>query len=673
MGTGKGKVNFCPVQSCLSIIFLQKKPPIRHNGPIMRRSMCVIEPSVALAGERKTWKFVYTTAINLPKGTKLKFDLMLQNRPTDWELPETDPKGKKNKIWLKLPNKKTVIPKEISLPTQYGVAFEFTLPSDIKTDETLEVFLGSSTKEEENGNSAQTITQRRRPFHLYIDPKGKGEYKDPEIFTLDVRGNTLANIRIFTPSLVSKNRRFDIIVRFEDAYGNLTNNAPEGTLIELSYEYLRENLNWKLFVPETGFIVLPNLYFNEPGIYRIQLKSSTTDEIFYSSPIKCLPDTDYNIYWGTLHGESEKIDAAEGIETFLRHIRDELGLQFIATSCFESPEETPNDIWKGITSHIHEYNEENRFSTMLGLQWFGDEKEGLRQFLYWKDNKPLMRKKDSKYTNLKKIYKIHGPKDILAIPESTMAKGYETDFSDFHPEFERVVEIYNAWGCSECTQEEGNLRPIQTSTKDGINETEKGSIRKALNQNHRFGFVAGGLDDRGIFQGLFESGQVQYSPGLTGIIAIEQTRETLLHALYNRLCFATTGPRIVLGFYIAGSPMGSELNTKNKPGLSYNRHITGFICGTTPIQEVVLIRNGEEFHKIASSEPIVEFEYDDFEELSKIALKSPDERPSFAYYYIRVLQTDGHIAWSSPIWVDLSEPMEAAPPPVPPKKTPKKK
>ncbi|NGX60341.1 MAG: hypothetical protein KR126chlam3_01514 [Chlamydiae bacterium] len=636
----------------------------------MRRSICLTEPNFALAGETKTWKFSYTPATNLQKGTKLKFDLMMQDRSTDWEIPQTDPKINENLIWLTLPGEKNLTPEEIYLPKHAGPAFEFTLPSEIKAGETLEIFLGTPSKDLSKGTKSQTVTQRRRPFHLYVDTKGKGDYKDPEIFSIDVRGNALKSIRIFTPSLVSKNRRFDIIVRFEDAFGNLTGNAPEGTLIELSYEFLRENLNWKLFVPETGFIVLPNLYFNEPGIYRIQLKSSTSDDIFHSSPIKCLAESDYSIYWGTLHGESEKIDASLSIDPFIRHIRDELGQQFVGTSPFESTSETTNEVWKAICSNVHEYNEENRFSTMLGLQWFGDEKEGLRQFLYWKDNKPLMRKKDSKYTSLKKIYKIHSPKDILSIPEFSMAEGYETDFSDFNPEFERVVEIYNAWGCSECSEKEGNARPIKSPSGKSFNEDPAGSIRNALNQNMRFGFVAGGLDDRGIFQDLFESDQVQYSPGLTAIVAIEQTRETLMQALYNRSCYATTGARIVLGFHIAGSQMGTELSTNNKPGLAFNRHITGFICGTAPIKEIVIIRNGKEFHKITPNQNSVEFEYDDFQQLKEIVLNSPDERPPFAYYYLRILQEDGHIAWSSPIWIDLSESISTPPPP--PKKSKKK-
>lgn len=620
----------------------------------MRRSICLTEPNIAQAGQSRTWKFSYTTASALPKGTKLKFDMVMQCRPTDWEIPFSDPDEGENLIWLKLSNGEVSYPEELHLPNQYAPSFEFTLSEEVKAGESFDIFLGSEDNDPEKGSRAQLITQRRRPFHLYIDPKGKGDYKDMEIFTVDVRGGKLEQIQILTPSLVSKNRRFDIIVRFEDAYGNLTSNAPEGTLIELSYEYLRENLNWKLFVPETGFIVLPNLYFNEPGLYRIQLKSSTSDKMFFSAPIQCISDTDYSIYWGTLHGESEKIDAADGIETYFRHIRDEVGNQFSGTSCFENVEETPNDIWKGISNHVADYNEEGRFTTMLGLQWLGDEGEGLRQLIYWKDNRPMMRKKDSKYTNLKKIYKIHSPKEVLSIPTFTMADGVETDFSDYSQDFERVVEIYNAWGSSECLESEGNLRPIKT-TGTGVHENEKGSIQKALANNFRFGFVAGGLDDRGIYEDLFESDQIQYTPGLTAIVAIEQSRDTLMQALYNRSCYATTGAKMVLGFFIAGSQMGTELSTKNKPGLTLNRHISGYVCGTAPLKAIEIICNGDVCHTLQPEGSSMEFEYDDFRPLKEVALDSPDERPPFAYYYLRVIQEDGHIGWSSPIWVDLSE------------------
>jgi hypothetical protein len=465
--------------------------------------------------------------------------MLSSGKDSEWQIPECSSKDKKNMIWAEMPDGKILPAKELEQTDHNAPAFEFVLPAEIKSGETFLIFLGTQVKEENStkGNRAQTVAQRRKPFHLYIDTKGKGDYKDPEIFSIDVRGNVLKNIRAISPSIVSKNKRFDVILRFEDAYGNLTHNAPEGTLIELSYEHLRENLTWKLFVPETGFLNLPNLYFNEAGVYKIQLENLQSKEKYFSPPIKCFSDFDKSLYWGLFHGEFERFDSLENIEACLRHARDEKSLQFYASSSFESAEETSSDHWKQISSQVAEFNEENRFTTFLGFQWFSEEAdEGLRQCIYSKDNKPLCRRKDAKTSCLKKLYKTVNPKEMISIPSFTMAKGYETTFKDFNPDFERVVEIYNAWGSSECSTKEGNLRPITSTGKKGIFENEKGSIRKALSENHRFGFVAGGLDDRGVFENLVDSAQVQYSPGMTAVFALEQTREALILALYNRQC-----------------------------------------------------------------------------------------------------------------------------------------
>ncbi len=620
----------------------------------MRRSICYCEPNVALAGDTGNWKFVYTTANHLPKGTKLRFDLASPGSNLDWQLPQTNPKEKANLIWAEAGGK-TVSMNEVEHPQQKTTSYEFSLPLELKPGDSLSIQIGTPDKDgAKKGNTCQKIVQRKRPFNLYIDTKGKGEYKEPEVFHLDVRGNQLKSLRIIAPSLVSRNKRFDVIVRFEDIYGNLTSNAPEGTLIDLSYEHLRENLNWKLFVPETGFIALPNLYFNEAGIYKIQLRNLKSKETFFSAPIKCLSDAGLSVYWGILHGESERIDAYENIEAFLRHIRDDKALQFFAMSCFESEEETPNDVWKIIMQQVSEFNEDERFVALLGFQWLGEPKEeGLRHFLYAKDMKPILRKKDSKNNSLKKIYKTNNPKEMISIPSFTMGKQTCFDFADHQPEFERVVEIYNAWGSSECLAKEGNMRPIQGS-RQGISEAAEGSVTRALNHGCRFGFVAGGYDDRGCFNELFEMDQKQYSPGLTAVLAKEHSRASLMEALTARSCYATTGERIILGLQIAGQGMGVELDTKNRPGLEFNRHITGYAIGTCPLSEVAIVRNGKVFRTLEVKDDKVEFEIDDTDLLSQIALEPNAERAPFAYYYLRVVQQDGHIAWSSPIWVDLN-------------------
>jgi len=587
----------------------------------------------------------------------------------DWQIPKTNLKEKANLIWAEIPGGKGPIAgSELQHPQMLTTSYEFVLPGELKPGDSFSIHLGNPEKDSLKGSLCQKTVQRKRPFHLYIDPKGKGDYKEPETFFLDVRGSQLHTLRIIAPSIVSRNKRFDVIVRFEDIFGNLTSNAPEGTLIDLSYQNLRENLNWKLFVPETGFIALPNLYFNEPGIYKIQLKNLKTNETFFSAPIKCLPEGALSLYWGLLHGESERVDASENIESFLRHVRDDKALQFYAASPFDSEEETPSDLWKSISQQVAEFNEDDRFVAILGFQWQGDPgEEGLRHFVYSKDMKQILRKKDTKNNSLKKIYKTNNPKEILAIPSFTMGKATVCNFTDFNPEFERVAEIYNAWGSSETSSKEGNLRPIQGS-KGGIAESAEGALVKALDRGCRFGFVAGGYDDRGCYGGLYDADQTQYSAGLTAILAKEHNRASLIEALSARSCYATTGERIIVGLHIAGFGMGSEIDTKSRPGLEYNRHITGYCIGTQPLTEAVLIRNGKPLRNIPISEGKCEFEIDDSDLLGQVALEGPAGRPPYVYYYLRAVQKDGHIAWSSPIWVDLTAKTAQAAP----KKTKKK-
>ncbi len=635
----------------------------------MPRSVSYCEPKSIYAGDIGHFKFIHITGVPLPAKTKLRFDLDTLGRPCDWEIPQTNPKKSPQLIYLELPSGKTV-PAQAIIEKEKPALFDFILPIDVDTGEQIIIHLGSMNGEsvQSQGIRCQQFIQRRRPFALYIDTKGKGDYKDPEYFYIDVKGNKLHSIKMIVPSVVQKNQRFDVIVRFEDMYGNLTGHAEKTTLIELSHDQLRENLTWKLFVPETGFLTLPNLYFNEPGVYKFKLKNSLNKDIFFSPPIKCFQETLFQAFWGVLHGESDKYDSTTNIESTLRNFRDDKSMQFFATSSYESEQETSNDQWKTISNFVHDFNEEDRFIAALGFQWLGSvPSEGLRQFVYFKDSKAILRKKDTKSNSLKKIYKSHSPKDFLSIPSFSMAKGFQNNFENYTPEFERVVEIYNAWGSSECLEKEGNPRPIKSPSKKGIVEAEEGSIRHALNQNMRFGFVAGGNDDRGAFNKLYGSDQIQYSAGLTCILAPLHNRDSLMNALYQRSCYATTGEKMIVTFNIAQAPMGSELNTKAKPGLIFNRHISGFIAGTSELEKIEIIRNGKVLKTIEPQSYSYDLAFDDTESIEKVTFQLKDQDP-FVYYYLRVTQKDGHIAWSSPIWVDHGGKMEIEEP-----KTSKKK
>lgn len=175
---------------------------------------------------------------------------------------------------------------------------------------------------------------------------------------------------------------------------------------------------------------------------------------------------------------------------------------------------------------------------------------------------------------------------------------------------------------------------------------------RALLMNKRFGFVAGGLDDRGVYADLFENGQEQYTPGLTAIIASEHTRASMFEALYNRSCYATTGERIVVGLFLAGMPMGTETNSLDKHGLNVNRHLSGYVAGTSLLQKIEIIRNGKVIKTFEPEGYHYDFTYDDLVPLTQVTIDAKDKKPPFVFYYVRVTQDDDHMAWSSPIWVD---------------------
>lgn len=634
----------------------------------MRRSLSYCDPNTCYAGDEGAWTFNFAPATALGKGTRLRFDMNSFAREIDWQIPQTNSE-RENAIFALMPNGQRIIPKGVK--GSKTAQFDFTLSGEVKAAQVIKICLGRPAKAEgsakgaliERGgtNRAQTYTQRRRAFYLQVDSKGKGDFEEPESFNMDVRGNLLQIIKIVTPSFVCRNKRFNVTVRFEDAHGNLTSLTKEPTLLELTYQQLRENLKWQLFVSETGFVTLPNLYFNEPGIYRISLKNLSTNQSFLSSPIKCFAEETPPLFWGILHGESDRVDSGESIEACLRYFRDDQAMNFFATSNFEGQEETGDDLWRRIGQMVAEFNEEERFSTMLGFLWRGEpKKEGLRHLIYTKDQRPLLRAKEAKSNNLKKLYKALGPRDLIAVPCFTMGKSTCFDFSEFSPEVERVVEIYCAWGSSECLQSEGNPFPIKRA-KGGEDVNKAGSLRAALHKGHRFGFVAGGLEDRGNFEGFYAGDQYQYTPGLTAIIAKSHTRESLLDSLWNRSCYATTGERILLGFHLAGQGMGAELSTAQKPGLAVNRHLHGFAAGTKPIAQIELIRNGSCLHTFdypeCDEQDQCDFEFDDSEPLEKIALmdQAKEGKAHFVYYYVRVRQIDGHTAWSSPIWVEIGE------------------
>ncbi|WP_108623969.1 DUF3604 domain-containing protein [Candidatus Similichlamydia epinepheli] len=613
----------------------------------MRRSIMSEDFGSCLAGEMGCWKFSVCASFSLQKGTLIRFDLGSTGQPYEWQIPQTN-STKENSIFGLL-NGTTVVKAKLAAQGKGSCGvFEFILPKNLSTGQQFQIVMGGSPdnlNSRSGTNRAQTFTQRRRMFLLSIEHAQSG-LKEQEKIAIDVLGNTLETIRVLAPSCVGKGKRFDIIVRFEDQFGNPTSNAPPETLISLSYENLRDNLQWRLFVHETGFVTLPNLYLNEVGVYRIRLKNELNGSSFVSPPIRCFHE-EYPLFWGQLRGEPPQTRTIDAPEMHLRQFRDEVGLNFVAISSSTSLNEATNaSCNKALIQAIEDFNEEDRFVTFFCARNSGKPKDvGCRNFISMSE--VILQQKDcdlKNYSDLKKLYKstVHG--EAISVPFLTMGEKTCYDFKETASDFECLAEIYCSQGSSECSED--NLFPINCKTSK--QDMSCGSIREALNQNLRFGFCAGGTDRK-----ASDADQPPYSPGFTVVLSSEFNRKSIFDALLRRSCFATTGVRILLGFFLAKVGMGQELSTIEKPGLALNRHITGFVSGLAPLKSVQIIRNGKLFHEFTLSpgQMDLDFSIDDQENLESICLKRQGH--SFSYYYLRVVQEDKHAAWSSPIWVDL--------------------
>ena len=67
----------------------------------------------------------------------------------------------------------------------------------------------------------------------------------------------------------------------------------------------------------------------------------------------------------------------------------------------------------------------------------------------------------------------------------------------------------------------------------------------------------------------------------------------------------------------------------------------GFVAGTAPLRSVQVVKNNEVAHEQGPRGADLEFEIED--------PGAADATEDF--YYLKVVQEDGELAWSSPIWV----------------------
>ena len=149
--------------------------------------------------------------------------------------------------------------------------------------------------------------------------------------------------------------------------------------------------------------------------------------------------------------------------------------------------------------------------------------------------------------------------------------------------------------------------------------------------------------------------QSRHRGGLTAVCTDAFTRPALWAGLRDRRCYATTGARIILKFEVEGYPMGSEIDIGGPDDpLIKGRAITVKVYGTSRISRIDIVRNNADICSYRGDNEVVQFRWVDAQDLTRISIPRPASRHPLTYYYVRVLQEEGEMAWSSPVWLTLT-------------------
>jgi hypothetical protein len=208
----------------------------------------------------------------------------------------------------------------------------------------------------------------------------------------------------------------------------------------------------------------------------------------------------------------------------------------------------------------------------------------------------------------------------LAIPHTSATDSMGTDWRDNDPKLDPVVEIY-----------QGARQNYET--KNAPRGIRDGQESKALG-----GFQAPGLVwnawKKGYRLGVIASSD-HYSTHISYAMVYtpQATRQGIFDAIKKRHTYGATD-NIILEFWLGDHFMGDDFTAAGKQKIRVKAR------GTGAIDTIHLIRDAKYIYKVAPNQQQADFEYLD-------AGAGSGEH----WYYVRVEQRNGELAWSSPIWV----------------------
>ena len=225
----------------------------------------------------------------------------------------------------------------------------------------------------------------------------------------------------------------------------------------------------------------------------------------------------------------------------------------------------------------------------------------------------------------------------LTIPHHA-ARELAADMTRTDDEIEPAYEIYSGWG-----NEEYYGAPLQDTDRSF---TRNFAVDTLLRGFH-MGFVGGGDGHPA----------PPADSGITGVYAKDLSLASLWEALRQRRTIATTGAKIRVDCHVNGFPIGSVIRfNQGEVNDLFPLRIGVAVQAAGPIEKVEIIENGVTVHtKTKPRARMDQMAYQWFrpsgptDGVKRIGSAANVSR----FIYVRVTQRDGHMAWTSPIWLDF--------------------
>ncbi len=572
------------------------------------------------AGSLHTWKITYTAS---EKGIAIGGGIVFHLPPFwGWTPPQNSSPLQPGFINIITSNGKIKPDLEVNSRNSY-VLVRFN-DQPLKYGEQITLIYGDTQGKFNDAKSRSDIfAESDEKFVIKVDGNGDGFFAPIKTYPkINILPNAAKRFHVSAPSYVMPHKTFKVITAALDHGDNWVKNfdqnisltsSPEGIKCKEIFPENKERLfECTAEKEESYFIIAKNVNGSLSGVSNPIIATQKSPAL--------------NLYWGDIHGHSNLSDGTGTPDNYFNYARFAAGLDVAVLTDhdawgFDRLDENP-EIWTFIKNQAESHHENFEFITFSGYE-YTNWTSGHMHVIFKDSKAPLFSSSNPAYNNPNKLWKALKTHNAITLPHHPGGGPIATDWNYYNPEFMPLVEICSIHGNSESMD---SPLCIYSPQKESF-------VRDALARGYNLGIIASGDTHNG-HPGM--GSPTIPTGGLIAFYAPELTRDSIWDALKKRRVYGTSGKRIILNFKINDHHMGEIIKQdKNTP-----KKIEITVKGTDRLKLVEVIKNNQSLKKYSWTDPSF-----------SASLMDKSESSSNDYYYLRVVQQDNYMAWSSPIWI----------------------